>query len=114
MRQLSTALAVLFAFQNAGAQPFVFFTFDPPGSLFTVVSGLNNNGQIVGRYQDASGLHSFLRSGPIFLKIEAPGANTGGTAVNGINNLGQVVGSYLTGTATRGFLLAADGKTFTT
>jgi uncharacterized protein (TIGR03437 family) len=114
MRQFSTAIVVLFAFQNAGAQSFVFFTFDPPGSVFTVVSGINNNGQIVGRHQDASGLHSFLRSGPIFLNIEAPGANTGGTAVNGINNLGQVVGSFLAGTATQGFLLAADGKTFTT
>ena len=96
----------------AHAQTYLYFTFDPPGSTFTSVSGMNNSGQMVGTYQDSAGLHSFLRSsdGVTYTTINFPGASR--TTVAGINNLGQVVGGYTNGGATHGFLRGADG-TFT-
>jgi len=114
MRHLSSAVLFLFAISPVRAQSYAFFTFDPPGSFLTLVTGINNSGQIVGRYQDAAGLHSFLRTGAVYVTINAPGSNAGATAANGLNHLGQVVGSYTAGTASHGFLLGADGKTFTT
>jgi uncharacterized protein (TIGR03437 family) len=114
MQRFFAAALFLIAVQAGHAQSYIFFTFDPPGSILTLISGINNSGQIVGRYQDSSGLHSFLRTGAIYPNIEAPGANPGETAANGVNNLGQVVGSYTAGSASHGFLLAADGKTFVT
>src|SRR5689334_12670077 len=104
MRPFSTGLAFLLVLGPIHAQSYVFFTFDPPGSIFTIVTGINNNGQIVGRYQDASGLHSFLRTGAVYPTIDAPGSNPYQTAANGVNNLGQVVGSYTVGADTHGFL----------
>lgn len=97
----------------AHAQTYLYFTFDPPGSTFTSVSGMNNSGQMVGTYQDSAGLHSFLRSsdGVTYTTINVPGASQ--TTVSGINNLGQVVGSYTNGSGGHGFLRSADG-TFTT
>ena len=96
----------------ANAQSYLYFTFDPPGSTFTSVSGINNSGQIVGTYQDSAGLHSFLRSsdGVTYTTINVPGATQ--TTVAGINNLGQVVGYYTVGSAWHAFLRSADG-TFT-
>jgi hypothetical protein len=38
-----------------------FFTFDYPGSTFTSLGGINDQGVICGRYVDASGIaHGFL------------------------------------------------------
>ena len=38
-----------------------FFTFDYPGSTFTSLNGISSQGNIVGRYVDASGIaHGFL------------------------------------------------------
>ena len=38
-----------------------FFTFDYPGSTFTSLNGINDQGIICGRYLDASGIaHGFL------------------------------------------------------
>jgi uncharacterized protein (TIGR03437 family) len=96
----------------ANAQSYLIFTFDPPGSTSTSVSGINNSGQMVGAYQDTAGGHSFLRSsdGVTYTTISVPGATQ--TTVAGINNLGQVVGYYTVGSAWHAFLRSADG-TFT-
>ena len=41
--------------------PDSFFTFDYPGSAFTSLNGINQRGDIVGRYVDASGIaHGFI------------------------------------------------------
>jgi hypothetical protein len=38
-----------------------FFTFDFPGSTFTSLNGISNQGNITGRYVDASGIaHGFI------------------------------------------------------
>jgi quercetin dioxygenase-like cupin family protein len=37
-----------------------FTPIDVPGSSFTYVTGINDGGQIVGFFQDASGTHGFL------------------------------------------------------
>jgi len=97
----------------AHAQSYLYFTFDAPGSTYTIVSGMNNSGQMAGMYQDSAGWHSFLRSsdGVTYTTISVPGASQ--TNATGINNLGQVVGSYTVGSGGHGFLRGADG-TFTT
>src|SRR2546429_988330 len=59
------------------AQTYATFTFDPPGSTNTFVNGINNAGQIVGSYLDASGAsHNFIRSadGVTYTTIDLPGA----------------------------------------
>jgi hypothetical protein len=41
--------------------PNSFFTFDYPGSTFTSLNGINDQGLICGRYLDASGIaHGFI------------------------------------------------------
>ncbi len=41
--------------------PNSFVSFDYPGATFTSTSGINNRGEVTGRYLDASGLfHSYL------------------------------------------------------
>jgi len=106
---------ILFAaLKFAQAQSYVFFTFDPPGSTATTVAGINNSGQIVGRYTDASGSHGFLRTGANYTNIDVPGANAGSTFAAGINSAGQIVGWYSVGSAPHGFLRSTDGSTFTT
>jgi hypothetical protein len=55
--------------------------------------GINDRGQIVGYYDDASGLHGFLRQKDgRFSRIDFPGARA--TEALKINNRGQIVGVY--------------------
>src|SRR5712692_5958726 len=86
---------------------------DVPSAIFTIPSGINNAGQIVGTYIDSNfRSHGFLLDGGSFSTIDAPDASE--TSAMGINNLGPVVvGGYtdLTG-SNHGFVLQ-DG-TFTT
>jgi uncharacterized protein (TIGR03437 family) len=98
----------------AHAQSYAMFTFDPPGSTSTTVTGMNNAGQIVGNYTDDSGSHAFLRSvdGVTYTNIEVPGAVAGSTTADGINNLGQIVGDYEDSTGLRSYIRSVDGKTF--
>ena len=52
-------------------------TIDYPGASDTFASGINNAGQVVGYYEDASGdidAHGFLESGGSFTTINVPGA----------------------------------------
>src|SRR5262249_8606954 len=67
--------------------------FDIPLVLSTEPSGINDAGQIVGRYQDSGGVHSFLFSGGTFTALNDPSA-TGPTFAYGINNSVQIVGNY--------------------
>jgi probable HAF family extracellular repeat protein len=68
--------------------------FDPPGSINTLASGINNAGQIVGHYQTAMGGpdHGFLLSSGVYTTLDVPGSLA--TDANGINDLGQIVGQY--------------------
>ena len=73
--------------------------FSAPGSdptkLGTATYSINDAGQIVGYFQDSSGVtHGYLKTGSNFTTLDAPGAS-GTTSAQGINNLGVVTGYYL-------------------
>src|SRR5919204_5126805 len=105
----------------------VYTTFDDPLNTSgdgTLASGINDTGQIVGTYADASGVHGFLLSGGSYSTLDDPLAHQY-TAAQGINGAGQIVGLYFSNTGLQtglhGFLynkgvyttlddpLAADG-----
>jgi hypothetical protein len=99
----------------ANAQSYLYFTFDPPGSTGTMVSGINNSGQMVGIYQDSAGWHGFLRSADgTITTFDAPDAFPY-TVPSAINDRGEIAGTRLSaGPVTDGFLRSADGSTYTT
>jgi probable HAF family extracellular repeat protein len=74
---------------------------DYPGSLQTEAFGINDAGDIVGRYLDANGVnHGFLLSDGEFTSIDSAGPNT---FAWGINSKGNIVG-WAFPTATDGFI----------
>jgi uncharacterized membrane protein len=86
----------------------IYTTIDFPGAVATLAVDINNSGQIVGRYIDASGInHGSLLANGIFTSITCPGAYF--TRAIGINGSGDIVGSYFNpneqGPAEHGFLL---------
>jgi probable HAF family extracellular repeat protein len=64
-----------------------------PGSISTSPRGINNNGDVVGDYQNSSGVFGFLLSGGVYTTINCPGA-VAGTFAYGINDDGVIVGYY--------------------
>jgi hypothetical protein len=84
-----------------------------PGSRFTVPLKINDSGQIVGLYVDASGMeHGFLLSNGAYSTIDFPGAIASEAAA--INNHGQpeIAGSYVDSTGkVHGFVMIG-GKFF--
>src|SRR5215510_1654211 len=93
----------------------IFNTFNDPLGNATRWAGVNDTGQIVGNYTDATGTHGFLESGGTYTSLDDPlaaGGATGGTFPSGINNAGQTVGSFHNANGTHGFLLS--GGTYTT
>ena len=48
---------------------------DVPGAQFTIPTGINSAGQIVGQYTDADGTHGFVYDHGAFTTIDAPGSN---------------------------------------
>ncbi len=79
---------------------------DYPGSLGTACSALNDEGQIVGWYVDASqNTHGFLLDEHGFRTLDVPGAVS--TFALGINNQSQIVGRYVDASQVQhGFLLS--------
>jgi hypothetical protein len=61
---------------------------------------LNDNGDIVGSYGDATTRHGYLYRKGVFLTLDYPGASN--TDAFGINNTGSIVGTY--NNFSRGFL----------
>jgi probable HAF family extracellular repeat protein len=85
----------------------------PPNSYDSAASGINNAGQIVGGFANASNTKwaGFLYSGGSYSVINVPGSTS--TTASGINNAGQIVGNYTDSAGkTHGFLL--EGSTFIT
>jgi probable HAF family extracellular repeat protein len=79
---------------------------DPFGTNGTQLLGINNLGQIVGSYIDASGhSHGFLYSGGGFTTLDDPSGTD--TVATGINELGQIVGHYSNGSVQHSFLYSA-------
>jgi hypothetical protein len=107
--------SILVASLMAGLTPLGFadltyISIDAPGATRgTVATGINDQGQIVGWYLDATSYHGFLDMGGVFSNIDVPGTQT--TIVSGINDFGQIVGQYSDSTGTHGFLYSAG--TFT-
>jgi probable HAF family extracellular repeat protein len=82
-----------------------------PGAEFTLASGINDSGQIVGTFIDASFMNqAFLRdTAGSFAQIDVPGAFFR-TEANGINDSGQIVGTFFDATGLHGFLRDTDGS----
>jgi|GEM_PF-1038915 len=86
---------------------------DFPGVASTQASNINNQGQIVGVVQDASGVsHGFITDGKGgFTTLDFPGATA--TFAQGLNDRGDVVGAYADDVGTIHAFLLEDGN-FTT
>jgi len=83
----------------------VFRTLDYPGAEFTRIFGVNDRGDLVGRFGDAEGnIHGFLKQpGGGFVQIDVDGSIL--TAAFAVNNQGVVAGHYVDGDGvTHGFL----------
>jgi probable HAF family extracellular repeat protein len=74
-------------------------SFDYPNAQATYPYAINNSGQIVGYYEDASGnYYAFLLGGSGCsngCSFVYPGARANTTTALGINDAGQIVGNYL-------------------
>lgn len=68
-------------------------TIDFPGSVLSNAQGINDQGDVVGFYNDAAGrTHGFVRSGDQYRSIDFPGARS--TQARGIGPAGDIVGTY--------------------
>jgi probable HAF family extracellular repeat protein len=107
---LSILLSTLVTAQDPS---YTFTIIDVPGSISTVTTGINDRGQIVGRFRDAAGeTHGLLIDGAKLTIIDVPGIRET-TEANAINNLGQIVGIFRDAAgALHSFL--KDGAIFTT
>src|SRR2546430_806185 len=91
---------------------YVFNTFDDPlGAATTDAVGVNDMDQIVGFFQNFSGVHGFLLSGGTYFTLDDPLA-TRGTQALGINDSGQIVGDYANASGTHGFLYDPNSGIF--
>jgi hypothetical protein len=71
-----------------------------PGADWTIATGINDAGQIVGTYIGEPGVglqryHGFRWEAGVFRPVDAPFDGAMATALLGINNAGQVIGTYL-------------------
>jgi len=86
-----------------------YFPLDFPSATATRALGINDAGQIVGAYDNASGHHGFLYANGVYTSIDDPLAGPmpgqGTYAAAGINNTGHIVGYYVDGSSKfHGFL----------
>lgn len=84
---------------------YTYETVDVPGALRTYLRGINNRGDVVGRYRDSAGqLHAFVRKDGIYTTIDPPGAVL--AEARKLNDTGDIVGLYVDTTGQEhGFLL---------
>jgi probable HAF family extracellular repeat protein len=101
---VSALLSTLVAAQDAS---YTFITFDVPGAIHTEAHGINETGQIVGWFQDATGVYGFLKDGTTFTTIDVPGSMSRG--VFGINETGQIVGYSSDAMRQHGFVATPAG-----
>ena len=86
------------------------FPIDPPGSVTTVLFGLNDRNWVVGRYADAAGAtHGLFFLPPnSFFTFDYPGSTF--TSLNGINDQGNICGRYVDATGiAHGFIARVRG-----
>jgi uncharacterized membrane protein len=86
------------------------FPIDPPGSVTTVLFGLNNRDWVVGRYADGAGVtHGLFFTPPNnFFTFDFPGSTF--TSLNGISSQGIICGRYVDASGiAHGFLARVRG-----
>ena len=91
------------------------FPIDPPGSVATVLFGVDNKNSVVGRYADAAGAtHGLFFVPPdSFFTFDYPGSTF--TSLNGINQRGDIVGRYVDAAGiAHGFIARVSGTPPTT
>ncbi|WP_347990148.1 DUF3466 family protein [Methylomonas sp. AM2-LC] len=92
-------------------------TINDPNALAgtTVASDINNNGILVGDFQDSTGPHGFLYNGSTYTTLNYPNATgSGGTIPISINDTGEVAGIFYTGNNNVGNGFLYNGSTYTT
>src|SRR6267378_2239255 len=103
LKRFSLILCFLLATPSlALAASFPFAIIDVPNASGTRAHGINDAGQIVGSFDDATGTHGFLKDGATFVIFDVPGAFV--TDPLAINNTGQIVGRFEDATGLHGFL----------
>ena len=78
---------------------------DVPGAFSTAATGINDAGEVVGRFADASTQYrdnGFLFASGVFTVLDRPGAAS--TAPVAINDAGEVAGTYADASGTHGFI----------
>jgi uncharacterized membrane protein len=78
-------------------------TLDPPNADgFAQANGINDSGEIVGDYSDATGVHGYVLSGGQYTTLDDPNLAPGsfGSEVESVNNTGQIVGLFTDSTVT--------------
>ncbi len=100
---LAVACALSFGLISpAWAVTYTYTNIQFPGSFSTTPRGINNKGEVVGDYQNSSGVFGFLLSNGTYTSINCPGATTG-TYATGINDDGVIVGYFTTDLKTIAF-----------
>jgi probable HAF family extracellular repeat protein len=77
---------------------------DPSDAIgYTVASGINNSGEVVGSYEDSSfQIHGFTYNNPTYTTVDI--ASSAATAISGVNNAGSLAGNYTgSGNVVHGF-----------
>ena len=83
-----------------------------PGATSAYATDINNLGQIVGNFTDATGRqHGFLYDGGAYTVIDRPNSGNSSTRIGGINDAGTIVGSSNDPANPRSFILR--GGSFT-
>jgi probable HAF family extracellular repeat protein len=84
---------------------------NPPGAAYTSAFGLNNNGEVVGFFTDASGTaNGFSYRDGQYTTITFPGS-MGLTEANGVNDSNTVVGIFVGADGMfHSYLLTSDGQ----
>jgi len=87
-----------------------FFSVPGAANNATCPNGINDRGQVVGGYYDASGVaHGFLKDGETYTSFEVPGTGNS-TGANQINNKGEIVGGWNDASGNiHGYVRSADG-----
>lgn len=68
--------------------------FDPPGSVNTQVTGINDAGTVVGAFWDTQGVHGFSRSSSGQITVLDVAGPTSQTQIYAINDSGEMAGYY--------------------
>ena len=87
------------------------FPIDPSGSVATVLFGVDNKNDVVGRYADSAGVtHGLFFVPPNnFITFDYPGSTF--TSLNGINEQGNICGRYVDASGiAHGFIARVTGN----